>query len=262
MKKRFSSLCPDRRPILFALFSALLIFGLIGLILPGIARSASVSLGWDANTESNLAGYKLYYGTASRTYSNNLTVGNYTSCTISGLTEGRTYYFALKAYNTSGLESPYSGEVSCTISAAAAAFAVNAGGPQYASASGPVFMADTGFRGGYAHSTSAGISGTSDATLYRSQRTGNFSYNIALANGSYKLTLKFAEIWFKAPRRRVFNVLVNGKTVVSRLDIYARAGANKAFDVVIPVSVTNGSLRLQFRPVVDNAVVNAIAVTK
>src|SRR6185503_18788678 len=71
-----------------------------------------VTLAWDANLETDLAGYKAYYGTSSRAYSFVADAANVTSLTISNLQEGLTYYFAATAYNTSGLESDFSAEVS------------------------------------------------------------------------------------------------------------------------------------------------------
>ena len=92
--------------------SALMIVGMI-LILnwktPAIAANAVLS--WDPNTETDLAGYKVYYGTASGSYGAPIDVGNQTSYAVAGL-NGPTYYFAVTAYNTSGTESAYSTEVS------------------------------------------------------------------------------------------------------------------------------------------------------
>jgi len=92
--------------------STLMIGGLI-LILSWqtAALAGNAILTWDANTESNLAGYKVYYGTSSRNYGAPIDVGNQTTYTVSGL-NGQTYYFAVTAYNTSGTESGYSAEVS------------------------------------------------------------------------------------------------------------------------------------------------------
>lgn len=77
--------------------------------------AANVTLAWDPNTESDLAGYKLYYGTASGVYGTVISVGNQTTYTVTGLPAG-TYYFAVTAYNTEGLESGFSNEVSATVS--------------------------------------------------------------------------------------------------------------------------------------------------
>jgi hypothetical protein len=78
--------------------------------------AADVSLAWDASTSANISGYKVYVGTASGTYGTSFTIGNQTTYTVTGLAAG-TYYFAVKAFNTSGTESAYSNEVSKTIAA-------------------------------------------------------------------------------------------------------------------------------------------------
>lgn len=87
-----------------------------------LAGSATVS--WNANTESDLSYYKVYYGTSPRSssctsgcYSSSLNVGNVTSYTFSNLTNGSTYYFAVTAVDTGGLESGYSEEKSKVITA-------------------------------------------------------------------------------------------------------------------------------------------------
>ncbi|MDH4220893.1 MAG: fibronectin type III domain-containing protein, partial [Candidatus Aminicenantes bacterium] len=76
------------------------------------ALAAQIKLAWDANTETNLAGYKIYYGTSSKSYAGSVDVGNATAYDLTGLTEGQTYYIAVTAYNTSNSESGYSSEVS------------------------------------------------------------------------------------------------------------------------------------------------------
>ena len=73
-----------------------------------------MTLAWDANSETNLAGYRLYYGTSSRAYTNVSNLGNVLSASVT-LLEGSTYYFAVTAVNTLGLESDYSAEVSHNI---------------------------------------------------------------------------------------------------------------------------------------------------
>ncbi|NNL76885.1 MAG: fibronectin type III domain-containing protein, partial [Desulfobacterales bacterium] len=87
---------------------------IIGLI-PGVSRAADITLGWDANTETDLAGYIVYYGTDSGVYSNNIDVGNNTQHTISNLQNGVTYYLAVSAYDFNNSESDYSAEVVYTI---------------------------------------------------------------------------------------------------------------------------------------------------
>jgi hypothetical protein len=85
---------------------------LCALISPFNAHALkTVSLAWDANSETNLAGYRLHYGTSSRSYTNTSNLGNVLSTSVA-LLEGSTYYFAVTAVDTAGAESDYSAEVS------------------------------------------------------------------------------------------------------------------------------------------------------
>ena len=72
----------------------------------------SVNLAWNQETGASIAGYRLYSGTASQTYTNLFDVGNRSTATVSNLVSGRTYYFAVTAYDLTGIESVYSSEVS------------------------------------------------------------------------------------------------------------------------------------------------------
>jgi hypothetical protein len=79
------------------------------------AYPGQVTLAWDPNTEPDLAGYKVYVGESSRVYQPGVSVGNITTSTITGLVEGRLYYFAVTAYNSTGNESGFSNEVSTIV---------------------------------------------------------------------------------------------------------------------------------------------------
>jgi len=85
------------------------------LLSPATSHSAQVTLAWDPNKETDLAGYKIYYGTSSGTYDVSWDVGNWTTCTIAGLEEGKTYYFAATAYDIYDNESDLSAEVSHSV---------------------------------------------------------------------------------------------------------------------------------------------------
>jgi hypothetical protein len=116
----------------FASIKALLYFNVLFLVLfllVGSAVAADVELAWDANTESNLAGYYLYYKTGSSGAPYDGTEANEgdspiqvplgdlpdqdnPSYTITGLSDTETYFFVVTAFNTDGHESGYSNEVS------------------------------------------------------------------------------------------------------------------------------------------------------
>jgi hypothetical protein len=83
----------------------------ISMLFAGPGYTAQLTFAWKPNTGENVAGYRVYYGTASRVYNWFFDVGNATTYTVTGIPDGGTYYFALTAYHTSGIESPYSAEV-------------------------------------------------------------------------------------------------------------------------------------------------------
>jgi hypothetical protein len=56
---------------------------------------------------------------------------------------------------------------------------------------------------------------------------------------TYLVALKFAETTATAAGQRVFDVLVDGNVVAQNLDIFAQAGANSAFDLVLAVPSSN-----------------------
>src|SRR6266436_7074627 len=81
------------------------------------AYAGQVTLAWDAVSSPSLNGYRLYYGQTSGSYSSHFDVSiQTTSYTVSGLTDGQTYYFAVTAYDTDE-ESVFSNEVSATVGA-------------------------------------------------------------------------------------------------------------------------------------------------
>jgi len=101
-------------------------YALAQLLCLNSAHAFDVTLSWDANTETNLAGYKIYYGTTRGgpylgsgsddgvspilVPVNTLTNKASPEFTVHGLPDG-TNYLVITAYNIEGLESGYSNEV-------------------------------------------------------------------------------------------------------------------------------------------------------
>ena len=94
------------------LVSLATLFGVLALA--GTASAQTTTLVWNANTESDLAGYRVHYGTVSGSPTTTVDVGNVTQRQFSGLQVGVTYYFRVTAYNTANEESTPSAEVSHT----------------------------------------------------------------------------------------------------------------------------------------------------
>jgi Malectin domain/Putative Ig domain len=129
---------------------------------------------------------------------------------------------------------------------------VNAGGAAYQDSKGQSWSADYGYNTGTLSSSApkATVSGTSDPTLFKSARVGTSSgadlqYQFAVTNGSYNVNLYLAETYYTSKGQRVFDVLMQGTTVFSALDIYALAGVDHALVKSAKISVTNGQLTVR-----------------
>src|SRR5438270_11863744 len=92
------------------------------------ASAEQVQLAWDAINAPTLAGYRLYYGQTSSTYTTYIDVGLQTTATVTDLTPGQLYFFVVTAYDTAGDESDPSNTVSMTISSDTLGVAANTAG--------------------------------------------------------------------------------------------------------------------------------------
>jgi hypothetical protein len=72
--------------------------------------------------------------------------------------------------------------------------------------------------------------------------------------------LKFAEIFGRDPGQRLFNVAVEGTTVLPRFDISALAGLDTALDRSFIVDVSDGRINVDFTPITDSAKIAAIRI--
>lgn len=86
----------------------LLSIALIFLALPVYGQGILVS--WDANSEEDLMGYKVYFGHSTGVYSIPIDVGNVTSYQIPNVPEAVPYFVVVTAYDVAGNESGFSQE--------------------------------------------------------------------------------------------------------------------------------------------------------
>ncbi len=155
----------------------------------------------------------------------------------------------------------------------ATAIRINTGGAAYAypAPDGRSFAADQYFSGGTPSAKTVDIPNRTDDALYQDLRFGTtFGYNVPVPNGTYDVTLHFAEIYWGVNGvaggigKRVFSVSVEGQPLLTNFDITKEAGG-----ALIPVlrtfrvNVTDGVVNLSFfkgTTGVDNATVSAIEV--
>jgi beta-galactosidase len=169
-------------------------------------------------------------------------------------------------------------------------YRVNCGGPEYTDSHGNMWQAD-------AHQTSTDTWGskswtddyqgipaffasqqrtfdlvrnTADSKLFQTYRYGidKLQYNFQVPDGTYQIELYFNEPWYgigggmDCTGWRQFDVAVNGKTAISKLDIWKEAGYNTGLKKVITATVKGGNLLITFPEVYSGqAIVSAIAVS-
>lgn len=139
---------------------------------------------------------------------------------------------------------------------------INAGGPAYTDSLGQVWSACSGGTGGSATQTTSAIAGTTAAPIYQTARQGEaLGYQFAVGNGSYTVNLKFAEHYYTTAGSRVFDVTINGKTVLGKFDIVAQSGARlKAIDRSFAVDAPDGQITVQLYPYASSPMLNGIEI--
>ncbi|PAP75944.1 malectin domain-containing carbohydrate-binding protein [Rubrivirga marina] len=139
-------------------------------------------------------------------------------------------------------------------------FAVNAGGGAFTAADGTAYQADRLYTRGRTRSTNAPIAGTTDDALYQTARAGQFAYSVPVPDGTYEVTFRFAEFVYDGPGQRRFDIEAEGTEVLSNVDVFAAAGANRAYDLTATVAVADGTLDLRFLQDTKGPFVSAIVV--
>jgi hypothetical protein len=79
-----------------------------------VEAATSVTIAWDPSADTSVTGYIVMYGPRSGTYTSQIDVGNRTQFTLLGIPAG-LYYFVVKSYNASQMQSAASNEVSTTV---------------------------------------------------------------------------------------------------------------------------------------------------
>ena len=116
--------------------------------------------------------------------------------------------------------------------------------------------------------TSDPITGTDADLLYQSaQQGGNLSYDVGIANGTYDVTLHFAEIHYGGNGNgggegsRVFDVSVEGNQAIGGLDVYAEAGHDAALTRTVEgVEVADGTLSIESTATAGTTLISGIEI--
>jgi hypothetical protein len=126
-----------------------------------------------------------------------------------------------------------------------------------------------GYSGGTAGvllNTITGICASAQSLYQRehySTSVGGFYYQFDCPTGVYETTMLEAETYWSGAGKRVFNAFIQGRQVLTNLDIFAAAGGmNKPLTLVFTNAVTNSQLQVLFTEVVDHARISGLQVRK
>jgi chitodextrinase len=239
--------------------------------LEGIAQSGSgIVLTWAASSDD--VGVSTYI-----VYRDGDQIGTTadTEFTDTNVLAGSTYVYTIVAVDSDGNRSDTSAPLYVTLpsdegsdeDSGSAVVRVNCGGGTYLDTDGNEWAADSGYNTGRIAFESADIAGTSEDTLFRSNRwdpnyAPEMEYRFDLEDGAYLVRLYFAETWSGAfgSGLRKFHVQLEGQRVESNLDMYAEAGANTAIIRSYKTTVNDGQLNIRFLHSIEDPQINAIEV--
>jgi hypothetical protein len=199
--------------------------------------------------------------------------GESTTVTVTveaGDLEPGTYEASLLVSGTAG-DSPFV-EVPVTMVVSEYLQAVNVGGAGYVDVLGDTWGADRAHSAGsWGHvgrsttkSTKVAIAGTEDDAMFQTRRDGEFGYRFDEAPaGTYRIDLGFASFRPRdTPGKQLFDVRVNGATVLDDHDVIAAAGSQAADVQTVTVEHDGGPLVVELvRVRGPQPILNALRVT-
>jgi len=235
--------------------------------LTGVAGSGQVALSWTASTGATA--YNVYRGTV---FDGEATTPIATvtspSFTDTGVTNGTLYFYEVAATNSVGTSGD-TNQITMTPMASggtSGAVSINCGG-----SSASPFVVDTDFGSGTTSSTTHAINTSNWLTspvppqsVLQTNRHGQMAYRMGgfTAGSSRSVTLYFVEHFFSAAGKRLFNVIINGKQVLTDFDVFADAGGQfiAVQHTFTTTASSSGEVVVQFGAGVDNPIVNGIVV--
>jgi thermitase len=144
---------------------------------------------------------------------------------------------------------------------------VNSGGTTYTDTTGQAWAADKafatgswGYATGSAKSSTKAVANTNDDLLYQKYREIAGEYKFTVPNGTYEVTLKFAE--FAYTSGRAMNISMEGVLVENSLNVYGVVGLYAALDRTYTVTVNDGILNILFAKAPSNSRTPAISAIR
>ena len=97
--------------------------------------------------------------------------------------------------------------------------------------------------------------------VYSKVRMGMSAHHFAIPNGKYSVTLMFCEPNYSESGKRIFDVSIQNKKVINKLDIFSRIGENHPLELRFEnINISNGCLQIDYHAVKDYACIAGIQI--
>ena len=247
------------------------------LTYPSGSLIPQIALAWTSGATTN-AVYTIYRGSTPNftpSVANQLVAGisnATTTYTDTSVTNGSGYYYVVQSQTLGGVA--YSNVASVGIPAAGGVIttdvvAINAGGPAIA---GTSWAADKDVTGGGTENNGAatvtipvGMVGAAPQAVYQTMHNGAFTYAIPGLNAgqTYIVNLHFNEDWVGIPTNgRIFNIFINGSTVLSNFQIFVAAGGSNVANIqsFTATADSTGTITVAATAVTNNPIISGIEI--
>jgi chitodextrinase len=215
----------------------------------GHAGNESATLSWNPSSDdAAVTGYRVYRD------GNLLATVTGLGYFENGLTNGTNYLYEVIAIDATGKTSAPASVIVRPRAIAGVTLRMDVGSTvDTVDSLGNTWLADFGYNAGLLDNNNLSIANTEDDIIYNTRRYdgpsgAELKYTLPVADGDYELRLHFVETTssFQAVGTRVFDVKVQNQLFLDDFDIFATAGYATALVVPVPVTVTNGTVTIEF----------------
>jgi large repetitive protein len=215
------------------------------VLFPDTGIASSLRVTWNANSDSDLTGYKVYYGTQSNTYGTPVSIVGAVSYDIPNVQAGSTYYVAVSAYDSSNNESVKSTEQSAYIPVSDTTPPTGSVSINSAAASTTSTAVTLTLSASDAAGTVTGMKFSNDGTTYSSEVAYATSYSWTLSTGYgtktvYVLFKDSSGNWMTSPATDTISY-VDTTAPTGSIVINSGATSTSSTTVTLTLSATDNS---------------------
>ncbi len=113
----------------------------------------------------------------------------------------------------------------------------------------------------YSGTADKNVLGTTDDPLFQTMQAGLTAYRFDVPRGTYEVELRFAETEFENAGQRVFDVAINGQTLLEKLDLAKETGVQRAFTRRFRVTAEDGII-IEFKAYQGKPILSAVKIRR